>query len=129
MNSRPRVRSVTPLLVVTELQRALDFYTAKLAFIDPAVHGEPPCFALLNRVGFELMLSVAGPQSNARLDSLDQNAHDLEIERIEREGAKLRFEMHSIGAAYDGEVSAAQDELRGTWTQRGASFPLVFRRA
>lgn len=59
MPPRPRLRALTPLLVVADLQRALDFYTKKLGFRDPSVHGEPPCFAMLQRDGFDLMLSVA----------------------------------------------------------------------
>jgi catechol 2,3-dioxygenase-like lactoylglutathione lyase family enzyme len=56
--SRPRVLAVTPMLVVAELQRALDFYAA-LGFETRSVHGEPPCFAMMSRDGFDLMLSVA----------------------------------------------------------------------
>jgi catechol 2,3-dioxygenase-like lactoylglutathione lyase family enzyme len=58
---RPRVLSSTPLLVVSDLQRALDFY-AKLGVGSPDVWGEPPGFAMIHRDGFELMLSLAeGP--------------------------------------------------------------------
>lgn len=55
---RPRVSAITPLLLVTQIQRSLDFYAA-LGFVEPKVHGEPPCFAMMNRDGFDLMLSVA----------------------------------------------------------------------
>ena len=54
-----RILSTTPLLVVADLQRSLAFYCERLGFRDPSVHGEPPCFAMLRRDGFELMLSVA----------------------------------------------------------------------
>jgi catechol 2,3-dioxygenase-like lactoylglutathione lyase family enzyme len=50
---------VTPLLVVSDLQRSVDFYCQKLGFVEPALHGEPPCFAMMNRDGFDLMLSLA----------------------------------------------------------------------
>lgn len=59
MSNRPRVRSVTPLLVVSDLQRSIDFYCGKLGFVEPNVWGEPPCFAMMNRDGFDLMLSLA----------------------------------------------------------------------
>ena len=56
---RSRLRAVTPLFVVSDLQRALDFYEKKLGFVEPSVYGDPPCFAMLNRDGFDLMLSLA----------------------------------------------------------------------
>lgn len=56
---RTRLLAVTPLFVVADLDRSLDFYRRVLAFGEPSVHGDPPCFAMLNRDGFDLMLSVA----------------------------------------------------------------------
>jgi catechol 2,3-dioxygenase-like lactoylglutathione lyase family enzyme len=58
MISRPRVLTVTPSLVVSDLQRSMDFY-AKLGFVEPDVWGDPPRFAMLQRDGFELMLTLA----------------------------------------------------------------------
>ena len=55
---RSKVVGVSPLFVVSDLKKSLDFY-AKLGFGDASVHGEPPCFAMIDRDGFELMLSVA----------------------------------------------------------------------
>lgn len=58
MTSRARVLSSTPLFVVADLQRSLQFYRQVLGFGEPSVWGEPPCFAMLCRDGFEVMLSV-----------------------------------------------------------------------
>jgi catechol 2,3-dioxygenase-like lactoylglutathione lyase family enzyme len=58
MSARSRVLATSPLLVVSDLQRSVDFYAEKLGFGDPAIHGKPPSFAMLNRDGFELMLSL-----------------------------------------------------------------------
>lgn len=226
-NSRPRLRAVTPDLIVSDLQRSIDFYCQKLGFVEPSVWGEPPCFAMINRDGFELMLSVPedgarvrpnGPDgvwdlflsimdvaaeivalqaagvlidkgptdtfygmreievldpdghrlcfaqdlANApqrvaeiwdgvldlggaklrlvlklaptddgltgRLDSLDQNARDLVIDRIVREGSTLRFEMLAIGASYSGTFGDDKTTITGDWSQGGKSFPLAFRR-
>ena len=55
---RSRIRAVTPLLVVSDLQRSIDFYARALGFVEPNVHGDPPCFAMMNRDGFDLMLSL-----------------------------------------------------------------------
>jgi catechol 2,3-dioxygenase-like lactoylglutathione lyase family enzyme len=63
---RSSTRSITPLLVVSDLQRSIDFYCEKLGFKEPNVWGEPPCFAMLNRDGFELMLSLAEDPAQVR---------------------------------------------------------------
>lgn len=55
--ARARVIATSPLLIVADLPRSLAFY-AKLGFDEPNVYGDPPCFAMLARDGFELMLSV-----------------------------------------------------------------------
>src|SRR4051794_1676831 len=59
MNPRPRVHAITPLLVVSDLLRSVDFFRDKLGFVDPKIHGKPPCFAMLNRNGCVVMLSLA----------------------------------------------------------------------
>lgn len=59
MTTRPRVRAVTPLFVVSDLPRSVDFYCQQLGFGKPSVYGDPPCFAMLYRDGFELMLRRA----------------------------------------------------------------------
>jgi catechol 2,3-dioxygenase-like lactoylglutathione lyase family enzyme len=227
MADRARVRSTTPLLIVKDLQRSVDFYCGKLGFGDPSMWGEPPCFAMMNRDGFDLMLSVAekpehvaphgahgvwdmyiaisdiaseietlkannvaiakGPTDTfynmreievrdpdghlvcfaqdigveplafaelwqgtldigsaklrlvlklapsqgsvvGRLDSPDQNATNLLIDRIHKDGASFRFEMHTIGATFDGKFNDANTELAGTWSQRGRLWPLAFRK-
>lgn len=228
--NRPRVRSTTPSLIVSDLWQSIGFYQ-KLGFVDPAVHGEPPCFAMLNRDAFDLMLTVAGTASGARpspngpdgvwdfciavddlaaeiaaleaegvaldrgphdtfyqmreievldpdghriclaqdirdqlqgeawsgvldvgsaklrlvlhltqtsdgstrgaLDSLDQNAMNLPIDSVVREGSTLRFAMTAIGATYEGifDDGAAVLELTGQWSQLGRVWPLVFRKS
>lgn len=59
MAARPKVMASTPLLVVSDLQRSIEFYTRQLGYQDPAAWGEPPCFAMMHRDGFDLMLSLA----------------------------------------------------------------------
>jgi len=62
MPTPARVLSTTTLLIVADLPRSLAFY-ARLGFGKPSVHGEPPCFAMLFRDGFELMLSTGEGQT------------------------------------------------------------------
>lgn len=56
---RPRVRLITPLVVVSDLQRSIDFYVGKLGFTEPGTWGDPPCFAMMHRNEHDIMLSLA----------------------------------------------------------------------
>jgi catechol 2,3-dioxygenase-like lactoylglutathione lyase family enzyme len=55
---RPRLVATSPLFVVSDLARSLDFYSGKLGFERLGSWGEPPCFAIVRRDGFELMLKL-----------------------------------------------------------------------
>jgi catechol 2,3-dioxygenase-like lactoylglutathione lyase family enzyme len=68
---RPRVKATSPCLVVSDLQRSVSFYCDKLGFTDPGVWGEPPCFAMMNRDGFDLMLSLAESPDRVRPNGPD----------------------------------------------------------
>lgn len=90
---RTNVISTSTLFVVADLQNSLDFYGRKLGFIDPASWGEPPCFAMLHRNGFDLMLSVAESPDRIRPNGPDGvwdmyiKVHDLEAEKAALESA------------------------------------------
>ncbi len=71
MSSRCRVIASSPLFVVSDLQKSIDFYTTKLGFQKPNVWGEPPCFAMTERDGFELMLSLAQKPEQVRPNGPD----------------------------------------------------------
>lgn len=70
---RPPLLATSPLFVVADLQRSVDFYHTKLGFAEPGIWGEPPCFAMLNRDRFELMLSLAPTPDRVR----PNGAHDV----------------------------------------------------
>ncbi|MEK6372675.1 MAG: VOC family protein [Acidobacteriota bacterium] len=63
MTDRPKAIAITPLFIVSDLQRAIDFY-GKLGFQEPGVWGDPPCFAMVHRNDAELMLSLGEPRPN-----------------------------------------------------------------
>ena len=44
---------------MADLARSIAFYCDRLGFAEPVVWGEPPCFAVVNRDGFDLMLNLA----------------------------------------------------------------------
>jgi pimeloyl-ACP methyl ester carboxylesterase len=62
-----------------------------------------------------------------RLRSFDEGDRRFPLEPFSDGGGKLVFEIKSSGAAYAGTV-AAEGVATGTWAQRGAELPLVFRR-
>src|SRR5215469_6844390 len=64
----------------------------------------------------------------ATMDSLDQSAMGLLITTITRTGSLLKFQIKTIGGAYDATISKDLSVLDGTWSQAGKSFPLAFKR-
>lgn len=65
-DARPKILTSTPYFIVANLQRSLDFYVGKLGFGQPNIWGEPPCFAMIHRDAFELMLSLAEDPAHIR---------------------------------------------------------------
>jgi uncharacterized protein len=64
----------------------------------------------------------------ATLDSPDQNAKGILVTNITRNGAKLNFNVESIGGSYEGTISSDLGSFEGIWTQLGKSFPLALKR-
>lgn len=63
---RPRVHRTSSSLIVADLQRSLDFWCNVLGFTDPGMWGEPPCFAMANRDGHDIMLTRAAGDATVR---------------------------------------------------------------
>jgi pimeloyl-ACP methyl ester carboxylesterase len=66
--------------------------------------------------------------SVATLDSLDQGVYGIEAGSMTQSASSLKFEIPSVNASYEGEISADRRSIDGTWSQGGASLPLSFRR-
>jgi pimeloyl-ACP methyl ester carboxylesterase len=80
------------------------------------------------RLVLKLTQGTSG-QLTATLDSLDQKALGLPLERIEYADRILHFELASAArAVFEGVVSRDATEIRGNWNQGGA-LPLLFKRA
>jgi pimeloyl-ACP methyl ester carboxylesterase len=60
-----------------------------------------------------------------RLDVPAQGASDLPIDSLSVAGNILKFEMKSLGAAYEGKLESNGNQISGEFRQGGA-FPLVF---
>ncbi len=63
-----------------------------------------------------------------KFESIDQGA-TIPIDTVTLDGDKVRLEMRSVGAVFEGALSADRTELTGTFTQSGQSFPLTFKRS
>lgn len=64
----------------------------------------------------------------ATLDSLDQGVYGIEARLLESSSSTFKFEIQSVNASYAGEISVDRGSIDGTWSQGGASLPLIFRR-
>jgi uncharacterized protein len=64
----------------------------------------------------------------ATLESPDQGAGAMAIDKVEFKDAALHFEITAIAAAYDGVYDKAKDEISGTWKQSGQTIPLNVKR-
>jgi hypothetical protein len=63
------------------------------------------------------------------LESPDQGAGAMTIDKVEFKDGALHFEMAAIAATYDGTYDKAKGEISGTWKQSGQSLPLNVKRA
>jgi len=52
----------------------------------------------------------------------------IPITTITQKAGRLEFSIRSIGGSYSGALDASRDAITGTWTQAGATTPLVFHR-
>jgi len=61
------------------------------------------------------------------LDSLDQGANDIPMSVVTFQNGALHVEMKTIGATYDGKLSADGTQITGEFTQ-GSKLPLDLKR-
>ena len=74
-------------------------------------------------VRLRVALHLDGPPT---LDVVDQDAFDLRLRGVVRQGRSLRFEAPRPGGRFAGEFSADGKRLEGWWTQRNGSLPVRF---
>jgi hypothetical protein len=65
---------------------------------------------------------------HASLDSLDQGVYAIEASSTSIAAATLKLEIASVGAHFEGKISADHRTIDGTWSQGSASLPLLFHR-
>jgi fermentation-respiration switch protein FrsA (DUF1100 family) len=63
----------------------------------------------------------------AKMDSPDQGAENIPVDKVTFENGNLHLESKVIQGSYDGKMKV-DDLIEGTWQQAGLSFPLVLKR-
>jgi pimeloyl-ACP methyl ester carboxylesterase len=64
----------------------------------------------------------------ATLDSLDQEVYAIEATSVSISKSTLKLEVASVGAHYEGIISADRKTIDGTWSQGNGSLPLILHR-
>ncbi|HXY23749.1 MAG TPA: alpha/beta hydrolase [Candidatus Acidoferrum sp.] len=64
----------------------------------------------------------------ATIDSLDQGVYGIEVTAIALKDSNLKLSVASVGASYDGKVSATFSGIEGVWSQGSVGLPLAFHR-
>src|SRR5213080_4351562 len=64
----------------------------------------------------------------ATIDSLDQGVYGIEVTNLTQHGSEVRFSVSSVGALYEGKISADHSGIQGVWSQGNVGLPLSFHR-
>ena len=72
------------------------------------------------------LTNQADGTASGTMISVDQGSGEIPITTITQKGSNLKFEVKMIQGSYDGDLT--NGALIGHWMQRGATFPLTFRR-
>jgi hypothetical protein len=79
------------------------------------------------RVLFKISEPTNGVFAGA-LDSLDQGARNIPLTGVVYLKPAVKIDVAGVGGHFDGELTAAGTEIRGTWEQVGHGFSLVLKR-
>ena len=64
----------------------------------------------------------------ATLDSLDQGVYGIEVFSFTQAESAITLAVASVGASYEGKLTANHQSIEGQWSQGGQGLPLVFHR-
>ena len=78
------------------------------------------------RIHFKITKQADG-MLTAKMDSVDQGAKDIGVDKVTLQGDKLRLEVASVNGVYEGTLDAAGKRITGHWTQ-GVEMPLNLER-
>jgi uncharacterized protein len=78
------------------------------------------------RLVFNLAVEASGRPAGT-LDSPDQGAYGIALDRVTFAEGVLLCEAQRIGGVFEGKLDPAKREIDGQWRQLGRSFPLTLR--
>lgn len=79
------------------------------------------------RLVLEITNPPAGEPAGVMI-SVDQGSSRIQLSAATEQSGLVRLEIRSIGASFDGTLSADGSEISGDWNQGGNKLPLVFKR-
>jgi pimeloyl-ACP methyl ester carboxylesterase len=85
----------------------------------------------MGAIELRLVLKISADDKgklSAKLDSPDQGAKDIPIDKLTFTDGKLTAESTLIHGVFSGKLDTEQQTLSGTWTQGPASLPLVLKK-
>jgi hypothetical protein len=82
--------------------------------------------AISLRVVFHFTQTPEG-QWKGTLDSPDQGAAGIPIDKISLDGSTIHCEINVIQGSYEGTLAADGQSIGGTWSQLGRSLPLTLK--
>jgi hypothetical protein len=97
-----------------------------------AIEGDWQGTLAIGPVALRLVLHLSRAANGglaATLDSPDQGARGMAATTVSLTDSTLKFEVASIGGAYEGTANADRTAITGTWRQLGMSAPLNLTRA
>jgi fermentation-respiration switch protein FrsA (DUF1100 family) len=78
------------------------------------------------RIQFHITSGSSG--LSATMDSLDQGVKGVAVTSATLDGSTFRMEVATAAAKYEGKLDDSGATITGTWSQGGATFPLVLHR-
>jgi fermentation-respiration switch protein FrsA (DUF1100 family) len=78
------------------------------------------------RIVFKISANADGTLA-ATIDSPDQGAEDIPVNKVTFENGKFYLETKTIHGSYEGNMKE-DGSIEGTWRQGGLSFPLLLKR-
>lgn len=75
------------------------------------------------RIVFNISKTEAGSYK-ATMDSPDQGAKNIPVEKVTINGDKIKIEMPVLKGEYIGNLGNDGNKIEGTWSQAGQNFPL-----
>jgi pimeloyl-ACP methyl ester carboxylesterase len=127
MNRKYSLHFVTFLVIATMLIIASPGATAQSQSVEGFWAGALDTGAFKLRLVMKFSRTPDGTLKGS-VDSIDQGANDIPISLVTLQNGALHVEMKSLGATYDGKLSADGTQITGEFKQGGATLPLDLKR-